>query len=297
MKSLSVIKVLGIGLVMSGLLACEKDADQIEIQTQMAEDEAIAEAYFSQVIYEANNAWATNIPSEGVEPGVNVESETTITQQTGAPVTSGERIVTIRRITGQSPHPGYPLEVTINFRNWQVGQGPVSNGTIIIIVTGPLHLHGTSITITSQNFNIDGNVVQGTKTITNVNGLTFNITLVGGKITFTDGTTITRELTRTWTWAGGIGTPNFIWDDEFSITGTTAGTNRRDAAYSLAITKPLIHKMSCLWLVEGTVSIQHGENAMVLDYGNGTCDNLATIIFNGETREITLPRTPPARKR
>jgi len=296
MKSLSAIKILCLGLLMTGLVACEKDSDPIEAQVQIAEDEALAEAYFSLVINEAGSAWASaNVPTGGGDPEIVTESESTLSQQPSAPVTTGDRLITIRNVTGQSQHPGFPVEVTVDFRNWKVGEGPVKNGIIRLIATGPIHLAGTSISLTYHNFRIDGHLVEGSKTLTNINGLTFNLALSGGKITFVDGSTITRTSNITRTWTAGIGTPLFIWDDEFSISGTTSGTTRRGVEYSLNITKPLIHRMSCLWLVEGAITVTHGQNSFVLDYGNGVCDNLATVTANGITKEITLPRTPPAR--
>jgi len=298
MKSLSAIRMFGFALVMLGVIACEKDGDPLETQLHIAEDHAIAEAYFGLVLNEAGNAWVSAAaPAEGVDPGVVNASETALPVQLTAPATLGDRRLTIRTVPGQSSHPGFPVEVTVAFTNWKIGQGPVKNGSIRIVATGPIIIPGTSITLSFQNFTIDGNAVEGNKTLTNVNGLTFNLALVGGKITFTDGTTITRASNITLTWTAGFVTLLRPWDDEFSISGSGTGTTRKGAAYAWNISKPLILKLSCFWLVEGAITFTHGDNSFVLDYGNGACDDLATISAHGITKEITLPRTPPARKR
>jgi hypothetical protein len=59
--------------------------------------------------------------------------------------------------------------------------------------------------------------------------------------------------------------------------------------------EPLLKKMSCRWIVSGTIEMQAGENLVILDYGDGECDNIATITVNGETTEITLPQHPRPR--
>ncbi|HSV75811.1 MAG TPA: hypothetical protein VLH37_02155 [Bacteroidales bacterium] len=282
-KSLSLLCVVALVL---GFSSCQKE-DTMDQKIALAEDEAISDSYFSQAIAETDDLGDVAMVFENLP--VDITAKTAGTSPVAPPV-SGSRVVTV------TPEVGFPKTITITFTDWKVGERPAKNGVIQIVITGPMHRAGTSRTITFQNFTIGGNLMEGTKTITNVDGITVTITLRGGKITFQDGTFITREVSRTRKWIAGILTPRFIWDDEFQIEGTVSGVNRRGEQYSVVITKPLIRRMACLWLVEGTVTIRRGDRSLVLDYGNGTCDDLATITANGETREITLPRTPPRRR-
>lgn len=282
-KSLSLLCLVAL---VFGISSCQKE-DTMDQKIALAEDEAISDSYFSQAIAETDDLGDVAMVFENLP--VDITAKTAGTSPVAPPV-SGSRVVTV------TPEVGFPKTITITFTDWKVGERPAKNGVIQIVITGPMHRAGTSRTITFQNFTIGGNLMEGTKTITNVDGITVTITLRGGKITFQDGTFITREVSRTRKWIAGILTPRFIWDDEFQIEGTVSGVNRRGEQYSVVITKPLIRRMACLWLVEGTVTMRRGDRSLVLDYGNGTCDDLATITANGETREITLPRTPPRRR-
>lgn len=269
-----------------GFSSCQKD-DTMQQKIEIAEDEAIADSYFGQALGEIDDLGDMAVLFES-DPG-EITAKTAGTPPV-APPTTGSRVVVV------TPEVGFPKTITITFTNWQVGDRPAKNGVIQIVITGPMHRAGTSRTVTFRNFTIGGNMIEGTKTITNVDDVTVTITLTGGKITFEDGTFITREVNRTRKWILGMLTPRFIWDDEFEITGTVSGVNRKGEQYSVVITKPVVRRMACLWLVEGTITVQAGERSLVLDFGNGTCDDIATITANGETREITLPRTPPRRK-
>ncbi|HAJ99241.1 MAG TPA: hypothetical protein DCM62_04375 [Bacteroidales bacterium] len=278
--------LLGIALVF-GLWSCQNE-DAAETSVKNAEDEAVAEALFAQTISEADNL-GDFTALFGDEPG-NIAVDNTTPPAITPPVTSGTRVVTV------TPQTGFPRTVTIVFTNWKVGEQREKNGTIRIVHTGPMHRIGTTRTMTYENFSIGGNKIEGTKVITNVDGLNLSVSLTGGKITFLDGTTITRTVTRNREWIAGMNTPRFIWDDEYRITGTVSGVNRAERPYSVQITKPLIRRMACLWIVEGIVLMTNGDRNVILDYGTGTCDDLATVTANGETREITLPRTPPRRR-
>lgn len=277
--------ILGAAMIF-GFSSCQKEG-AIETSIQNAEDEAVAESMFSQALSEADDLGEFTALF-GEEPG-NVVVESTVPPVT-PPVATGSRIVTI------TPQIGFPRTITIDFSNWKVGEQREKNGIIRIVITGPMHRAGTSRTVTYENFTIGGNRIEGTKTVTNVDGVNLTIRLVGGKITFQDGTTLAREVNRNRQWVAGMLTPRFIWDDEYNITGTVSGVNRAGKEYSVNITTPLVRRMACLWIVQGAVTINTGNRSLVLDYGTGTCDDLATVTANGETREIVLPRTPPRRR-
>ncbi len=47
--------------------------------------------------------------------------------------------------------------------------------------------------------------------------------------------------------------------------------------------------ISCRFIKSGSIEIQVGEKSpIVIDYGDGVCDNKATVTKDGETREILL---------
>lgn len=274
--------------ILIAFAGCNKNDEITEPDLRMAEEEAIAEANFAEALNDADDAGSIahlnfyqNLKSTTGQPG-----------QPGGPVISGERTITITPAEGQSEYPGFPKLITVQFSNYQVGQGRVKNGTIKIYVTGPLRMPRTTRIITFENYTIDGNLIEGKKTISNLDGINFTIKLEDGKITFDDGTFILRQMERNRKWIAGTNTPFFVWDDEFMISGFSSGVNRRGKTFSHTIVEPLHKKMACLWFVAGTIEMQNSNNLVVINYGQGECDNIATITVNGETKEITLPLKP-----
>jgi len=183
---------------------------------------------------------------------------------------------------------------TIIYENFVNGRSQFKrskNGMIIITQTGGPLQDTFTRTITFNKFNINGNQIEGTKTITKTATYTFTITFEG-KITFKDGTTHTRSFTRTRTWIAGYDTPFNVWDDEYSIEGSAQGTNRRGISYTSTITSPLIIKTSCPYIVAGTIELVVGANAntITINYGdeNSDCDANATVTVNGEVNQIQL---------
>jgi len=73
--------------------------------------------------------------------------------------------------------------------------------------------------------------------------------------------------------------------------GTTEFTRISGVKLTKTITaeKPLIYKATCRQIVSGIVTFTTSDNRnWMLDYGNGDCDNKATLTRNGKTKEITL---------
>ena len=295
MKTKITLGILAFSLILLfGTNACQKETVFSEPSARLAEEEAIVEGYYTEALSEAEdvgnvmqqNGYQNHQNGQGGQGGQN-----------GGPEVSGERIITVEEVEGESEYEGFPKLITIEFIDWQVGQGRVKDGIIYIWTDGPMRAIGTTRIITFEDFTVDGNLIEGTKTMSNLDGINISITLVGGKITFTDGTFITREMERNREWIAGSETLNEVWDDEFLFTGTCYGLNRDGVEYTNTITVPLHKKMSCRWIVAGIIEMQVGETLTTLDYGEGECDNLATVTVDGEITEITLPQQPRPRAR
>lgn len=152
--------------------------------------------------------------------------------------------------------------------------------------------------MTFEDFHIDGRMLDGTRTRTNISesendNLKFKVVLENGRITWEDDTYSTREATWETT---RIRTPNPI-NDERIRTGSASGMTRDKVHYTVAITKPIVWKRGCLFSVrvmipvEGT-KVKDFEDGQVItmDYGDGTCDNLVTITKDGVTETVELKR-------
>jgi hypothetical protein len=155
----------------------------------------------------------------------------------------------------------------------------IRSGQILISYTDRRNEPGAVITTTFNNFFINGNQIEGVRTLSNisdgtVNQKAFQVSVVGGQVTFEDGTTKTFESSRTRT---------HVLDEAkeeltVTVTGSRSGTNRENEAFSMTIIQDLIYLSSCKQ--EGVKVpasgirefVKNGETTTI-DYGLGTCDN------------------------
>ncbi|MGZ5243936.1 MAG: hypothetical protein ACXWEY_09200 [Bacteroidia bacterium] len=181
-----------------------------------------------------------------------------------------------------------PRKLTIDFGAGCVGQdGRTRAGKIIITFTGRYRNPGTVITHTFDNYTVNGNKVEGEKTVTNMGknaagNLVFKIEVKGAKITTANGI-ITWESKREREWMAGQNTAT-ISDDEYAISGSAKGTNRNGKKFEVTIIDPLHIKIGCKWITKGSLEIKPEDKLKrTVDYGNGTCDNTATVTIAGRT--------------
>jgi hypothetical protein len=103
---------------------------------------------------------------------------------------------------------------------------------------------------------------------------------------------VTWNSNRTRTRISNGGTPLDPTDDEFSITGGSEGLNAKGVHYIMAISanNPLIAYNNYPHFVQGSVTMTTEKRSALMDYGDGTKDNLATVTINGVTKTITLKK-------
>lgn len=111
-------------------------------------------------------------------------------------------------------------------------------------------------------------------------------------ITFADGRFFIRTGIRVREMVEGFNTPD-VWEDNvFLVTGEHVTTFRTESKIINKIIKPLRFVMSCKmpFPVSGTFIIVKNDNETKLDFGNGECDDLATVNVKGITKEIQLKK-------
>ncbi|MEK6780672.1 MAG: hypothetical protein AABY93_03145 [Bacteroidota bacterium] len=176
-------------------------------------------------------------------------------------------------------------------------RGNVRKGIIRIRYNGRRFIANSTVETTFDGYSINDIILEGTRTITNITGSTeeypkFTIVVTGGKTTWPDGTFATREVNRTREWIRDTNPSQDLWIN----TGTASGTNRKGYNYSMVITKPLVFKRECssdrkrkeFIAVEGTKELTVDGKLIVIDYGDGTCDNTITITINGTSKEVEV---------
>ncbi|MCR8666883.1 hypothetical protein NO995_04275 [Aestuariibaculum sp. M13] len=152
---------------------------------------------------------------------------------------------------------------------------------------------GKERTITFQDLSINGYLVNGTQTysyvIANANGnpeftSTTDISIVTDEGTISKVGTKTVEIT-----AGGDTYSCF--DDEKTITGSSTFTDASGAIFTVEITTPLVKPADCRFIASGVKTYTTAEGTITVDYGDGTCDDVATKTdVEGNVTEITLGR-------
>lgn len=163
------------------------------------------------------------------------------------------------------------------------------NGNIlkgIITVTGTTDFAAMSQTInySFDNFYHNNRLVEGDKyverVLENANGNPEAAIELDLSVTFPNGEVVTREGNRIWEWIEGVNTVLNPLDNVYLVTGEWI-TFFPDNSLSTEISSPLRIEMTCPHIVEGTVNFSTNSNGLVLDYGNGVCDNEATVSING----------------
>ena len=177
------------------------------------------------------------------------------------------------------------------------GRGNVRKGTITITYTGKKFALNSKIVTTFTEYSIGGVKIEGTYTLTNVTATTtdfprFTAVIVGGKVTFLDGKTVTREQSFTREWQRGANPSSDKW--VLLAGGTASGSNRDGVVYNMSITKDLVYSRACqisnkvFIAVSGEKTFKSGDKLMTINFGDGACDNKVTITVNGKSKEVEI---------
>lgn len=195
---------------------------------------------------------------------------------------------------------GQTVTKTIDFgTGCTLNNGNVLSGIITISFVYQPEATSHTITYTFDNFYHNAIKFDGTKTFTRVMMSTAAnpdvhpvVTMVMDlTVTLPNGNVYTREGERVREIIEGYGTETWT-DNIYKITGSwdTTGPNGTQTS---TITTPLRVKMSCVavnkpLIVSGIITIVRNGNTATLDYGDGTCDNLAVLTVNGNQYNIII---------
>lgn len=269
------IKIALFALVLASslfIISCNRNKDKNnDNDTEMSNDNALAEFSYNDALNIADEASTVN-------SGDNLGNYKT---------TSNCATVTKDTTTN-------PKTITIDFgaTNCLCNDGRNRRGKILVSYTGKYKDAGSVHTISFDNYFVNDNQILGSKTVTNMglnasNQSYFSI-VVNGKIIKANTTdSIVWNSNRTRTWTQGEATQTWM-DDVYEITGNGSGQNK-NGTFTMNIINPLIKELSCKWFTAGKVEMQPaGKLLRTIDFGNGTCDNAATVLINGNTYNITL---------
>jgi hypothetical protein len=189
----------------------------------------------------------------------------------------------------------WPRSWTLDFGDGscECACGHTRSGMIHVNLSNWWKKDGSLREMAFENFNFDGNKLEGVKTILNTGlndagHMTFLKKLVDGKITYADSTSMTWNCEKTAELVEG-GSSFLFFDDVWSVTGNGSGVNIDGKKFTVTITDPLIYKNGCFYPVSGVLTIEtEGEDTKTIDYGDGKCDNKITVTVGDVTEEIEL---------
>lgn len=275
---LSIAFVALIGMVMT-VSSCKKNDDtspQPQVNLSLSADDALAESIFDNITIITDEAYdfciggfkSTDFDAGILGPCATKTLDTTV----------------------------FPRELTIDFgeENCLCQDGKYRRGKILVTFTGRYRKPGTVITTGFEDYFVNDNQVDGTKVVTNMgrnedNHPWFTVNVVGIIHKALNGGTLSWNAQKEREWIEGFLTP-VRFDDVYLITGTAQGIRPNGNTWERTIINPLRKEISCKWIVSGTVEIiPEGLSTRLLDYGNGDCDNIATILIDGVTYTIFLP--------
>lgn len=187
----------------------------------------------------------------------------------------------------------YPKTITMDYgTGTELANGKVISGKIIINISAPPLTNGATKNISYENYFVDSLQISGNKVITFIgDNETSKIFSSTGDMTFTfaDGSTMTKISEHVRQWVSGIDTELNPSDDIIHITGSSSSIRSDGNEMQKVINEALVKTGSCRFITQGIITFSKtGESPAVLDYGDGTCDNLATLTKDGETKEIIL---------
>lgn len=299
MKTKKIILISLFAIAISGLIlvGCKKDepvnttTTETDNDTSTSSDNALAEGTFDDV---------SNIADEAGESGglsnYKMENESGMLANC-----VGLKFDTLYRKDMKDT-------ITVTFgdsagANCTCVDGRTRRGQIIITHDGTKRYRDSASThsVTFNNYYVNDNKVTGTKTVIN-NGHNAE-----GKLNWTvdvDGAIVLANGKGTIKWtsnrkrvllSGENSNGTIKWkSSKWSISGTANGTGANGNTYSATITTPLIRDMSCSvpfkrHFTQGILVLTpSAKPERTIDFGNGTCDDKATVKIKDKTYDITL---------
>jgi len=270
-------KLVLIAFISMGILftSCKKDETEPNSDTSISQDDTFAESIFDN---------ATNIADEAYglgSSGLKSSAAESIFLGPCAEVTLDTTV--------------YPYALIIDFgdENCLCNDGRYRRGKIIVTFTGRYRHPGTVITTGFDDYFVNDNQVDGTKVVTNMglndSGHPYFTVNVNGVIHLAlNGGTLSWNAQKEREWIEGYMTHR-LRDDVYLITGEADGIRPNGKTWEREIINPLRKELNCRYIVSGTVEIRpENMSTRLLDYGDGECDNIATILIDGVIYTIFL---------
>lgn len=185
---------------------------------------------------------------------------------------------------------------TIDFGavNCTLFNGSQVRGKIILTFSADFDANTRTVSYAFDNFYHNDRKVEGNRTVVRTilpNGhpqATISLDMI---VTLPNGNAYSRVGERIREFTAGYDTPFNLFDNVFEVTGEWATTvSSTGNAYSTTINAPLVIKWNCPHIVSGNINVVRANDfaTATLDYGDGECDDDATLTINGVAHDINL---------
>ncbi len=272
MKKLTILLFSSV-IIASVAISCKKA--KVDDNTQTAVDNSISEGIYSRVFPTTNR-----IAIE--EEGVKKHSTNRTTGLTCASIILGDTV-------------NFPRTFTLDFGTGCVDlvDGNLREGKLMFTLDTFWNVAGAKMTIDFDKYKENGVEIGGSLVCQN-NGVSnggkdrsYSVSVLNG-ICKKDWE-IHYHCNRTYKFTDIANTPNDISDDIVEISGDADGVDRDGNSYANKITKNIIKDPKCKYIQQGIIELNpEGLATRVVDYGDGTCDNKATVTINGNSFEFEL---------
>ncbi len=195
-------------------------------------------------------------------------------------------------LTVTSSGDDYPKEIIIDYGEGCVGRhGELRTGKIIITMSDDIFNAGAEHVIKFEDVMIGERSVEMTKTRINAGqneeGNWVMESTMDQIITYEDGSSSTRNSTGKNEWLSGFGTEDKEDDIlERSFSGDVVTSE--GAEYSRKTTTPLLIDRSCLYIKSGVIELNRNGTQVIIDFGEGECDEWATVTKDGVSELVDL---------
>jgi hypothetical protein len=297
MKTRNILLGLGTLLISGALImsSCKKKEKEADSDTSAASDNNYAETISNDIANIGDQAANSNNASGGALSTYKTINDNTF------------MVTCVQSITRDTVN--HILLVDFGTTASTCQDGRARSGQLKFTYTGGVHYRdsGVVITVTPINYTVDGNGVSGTKTITNlgrINGnfkwnISSNISIAkagGGTISWSGNRV--KELLNTSAVYSGPNTPINWLQAKVGITGSANGTTSSGKTFTVTINSQLVRDFTCVPVnsaahrhpfISGSLDFKPDDkDNRHVDFGNGACDDDATVTINGNTYNIKL---------
>jgi hypothetical protein len=271
MKTSTTVKTLFVAGLCTVLFACNRKTVTDDTATITNDDNAAENAFYDMKT--AGDAAGTDATSntKSLEKGFK------------------DTCITVKNLGYDSITKSGKVLLDFGSTNCSCMDGKQRRGKIEVEYKPSNNIIGSEVIYTADQYFVNDYGVSGKKSVKITAPYTWTIKVENGVVTKPDGKTVTWSSDRVRKMVAGTNTLLDPSDDSYEVTGTSSGKNSAGNDYSFETETPLLFSYGCQFITSGKLKIKRsGKKDAVVDYGDGTCDNVGTVTVGTWTKDITL---------